>query len=184
MRNNMTIMPKSQTKKRPILTVMSKQPGCQFVFKYIPRYSTDKRYVTDALQTVINNTSGTNTGDQPQIGGFTAHFTGGGSAILTNATTVTPGTCPYSGTITGWSISVDTGTCTLKTWKKANSTAIPMVADVISTSGVSLSTGTHIRSSTVSDFTSTTVTAGDMFMAQVTATSGPTDITFQVEITR
>ncbi len=118
------------------------------------------------------------------VGGFTAHFSRGGASIQTNDVIVTPWTCPYSGTITGYSISADTGTCTLKTWKKANGTAIPTIADVISTSGVSLTTGTHIRSSTVSDFTTTTVTAGDMFMAQVTATSGPTDITFQVEITR
>ncbi len=118
------------------------------------------------------------------VGGFTAHFSRGGAAIQTNDTIITPWTCPYSGTITGYSISANTGTCTLKTWKKANGTAIPTIADVISTSGVSLSTGTHIRSSTVSDFTTTTVTAGDMFMAQVTATSGPTDITFQVEITK
>jgi hypothetical protein len=118
------------------------------------------------------------------VGGFTAHFSRGGAAIQTNDTIITPWTCPYSGTITGYSISADSGTCTLKTWKKANGTAIPTIADVISTSGVSLSTGTHIRSSTVSDFTTTTVTAGDMFMAQVTAVSGATDITFQVEITR
>jgi hypothetical protein len=116
--------------------------------------------------------------------GFTAHFANGGNAIATNQTTVTPWTCPYSGTITGYSISVDSGTCTLKTWKKANGTAIPTIADVISTSGVTLSNGTHIRSATVGDFTTTTVTAGDMFMAQVTAISGATDITFQVEITR
>ncbi len=118
------------------------------------------------------------------VGGFTAHFSRGGSVIQSNDVILTPWTCPYSGTITGYSISADSGTCTLKTWKKANGTAIPTITDVISTSGVSLATGTHIRSSTVSDFTTTTVTAGDMFMAQVTATSGPTDITFQVEITR
>ncbi len=118
------------------------------------------------------------------VGGFTAHFSRGGSAIQTNDVIVTPWTCPYSGTITGYSISADTGTCTLKTWKRANGTAIPTIANVISTSGVSLSTGTHIRSSTVTDFTTINVTEGDMFMAQVTATSGATDITFQVEITR
>ncbi len=118
------------------------------------------------------------------VGGFTAHFSRGGVAIQTNDTIITPWTCPYSGTITGYSISANSGTCTLKTWKKANGTAIPTIADVINTSGVSLSSGTHIRSSTVSDFTTVAVTAGDMFMAQVTATSGPTDITFQVEITR
>ncbi len=119
------------------------------------------------------------------VGGFTAHFSRGGAAIQTNDVLLTPWTCPYSGTITDWTISVNTGTCTLKVWKKANGTAIPTIADVINTSGVSIASGTHTpRGNSLSDFTTTTVTAGDMFIAQVTATSGPTDITFQVEITR
>ncbi len=142
--------------------------------------------ITATLPIVVTPSPITTTGviSITLVGGFTAHFSRGGAAIQTNDVLVTPWTCPYSGTITGYSISADSGTCTLKTWKKANGTAIPTIADVISTIGVALSSGTHIRSSTVSDFTTTTVTAGDMFMAQVTATSGPTDITFQVEITR
>ncbi len=114
--------------------------------------------------------------------GFTAHFSRGGAAIQANDVTITPWTTKYPGTITGFIISSDQGTCTLKVWKKATGTAIPTIADVINTSGVSLATGTHIDSATVTDFTTTTVSIGDQFMAQITAVSGATDITFQIPI--
>ncbi len=115
--------------------------------------------------------------------GFTAHFSRGGAALQANDVTLTPWTSKYPGTITGFIISADQGTCTLKVWKKATGTAIPTIADVINTSGVSLATGTHIDSTTVTDFTTTTVSVGDQFMAQVTAVSGgTTDITFQIPI--
>ncbi len=115
--------------------------------------------------------------------GFTAHFYRGGAAIQANDVTITPWTTRYPGTITGFIISADQGTATLKVWKKATGTAIPTIADVINTSGVSLATGTHIDSTTVTDFTTTTVSVGDQFMAQVTAVSGgATDITFQIPI--
>lgn len=118
--------------------------------------------------------------------GFTAHFSRGGAAIQVNDVTITPWTTKYPGTITGFIISADQGTCTLKVWKKADSTTIPTIANVINTNGVSLSSGTHTplaSQSDVSDFTTTTVSVGDQFMAQVTAVSGgATDITFQVPI--
>ncbi len=115
--------------------------------------------------------------------GFTAHFSRGGAALQVNDVTLTPWTTKYPGTITGFIISADQGTCTLKVWKKATGTAIPTIADVINTIGVSLATGTHIDSTTVTDFTTTTVSIGDQFMAQITAVSGgATDITFQIPI--
>ncbi len=115
--------------------------------------------------------------------GFTAHFSRGGAALQVNDVTLTPWTTKYPGTITGFIISADQGTCTLKVWKKATGTAIPTIADVINTSGVSLATGTHIDSATITDFTTTTVSVGDQFMAQITAVSGgATDITFQIPI--
>ncbi len=110
--------------------------------------------------------------------GFTVSGSGAATGKVNGYYTV-----PYSGTITGWSISVDTGTATVKTWKIANGTAVPTISNVISTSGVSISTGTHIRSSTVTDFTSTTVTAGDIIAFDITAISGVTQMTFQLEIT-
>jgi hypothetical protein len=93
-------------------------------------------------------------------------------------------TVPFNGTITGWSLSVDTGTVTVKFWKKAAGTAVPTVSDNINTSGVSLSTGTHVRSTTVSDFTTTAVTAGDIIAVNITALTGTiTDFSGTLEIT-
>jgi hypothetical protein len=81
-------------------------------------------------------------------------------------------TCPFSGTIVGWNLTVDTGICTIRVWKIASGTAKPTVANAINTAGLSISTGTAIRSSTVTDFTTTTVTAGDIFACEITAVGG------------
>ena len=113
----------------------------------------------------------------------TAVFNGGGSALATGNTGV-PFTCPHDGTITGWSISVDTGTATFKVWKRANDTAIPTISDVINTSGVAISSGTHLRSTTVTDFTTVAVTAGDQFIVALTAVSGATKAEFELEIAK
>ena len=111
-----------------------------------------------------------------------AAFDGSGSAITNGSTAYI--SCPFAGTIAAYTIIVDTGTCTIKSWRKAAGTAIPTVADSISTSGVSISSGTVIRSTTVTDFTSTTVTANDIFAFNITAISGATKITFELEVTR
>lgn len=118
-----------------------------------------------------------------KIGSVGGIFNGGGAALSTG-TSVTV-VSAYSGTITGYVLTSDVGTCTVKTWKKAAGTAIPTVADNISTSGVSLSTGTMIRSSTVTDFITTSVTAGDAFRFDLSAVGGgATWVTFQLEITK
>ena len=109
---------------------------------------------------------------------------GDGTNAISANDTAFPIQVPYSGTITGYSISVDAGTCTVKTWKKATGTAIPTSADSISTSGVAISTGTHVRSTTVSDFTSTTITANDIINIQATAVSTAKFIVFTLEITK
>lgn len=108
---------------------------------------------------------------------------GGGSAVTTGQKGTYP-VCVYAGTITAYTITVDTGTCTAKFWKKATGTAIPTVSDNINTSGVAISSGTVIRSTTVSDFTTTTVTANDIFALNLTAVSGATKIFVCLEITR
>jgi hypothetical protein len=93
-------------------------------------------------------------------------------------------TIPFNGTITGWTLNVDTGTVTVKFWKKAAGTAVPTVADNINTSGVSLSSGTHVRSTTVTDFTTTAVSAGDIIAVNITALTGTiTDFSGSLEIT-
>lgn len=97
----------------------------------------------------------------------------GGSALTTSTpgnvsgTSVFPAPC----TITGWDISIpltDSGTATVKFLKVAAGTASPGTGNSINTSGVSLSTGTHVRSTTVTDFTTTAVSAGDVLAVQLT----------------
>ena len=90
---------------------------------------------------------------------------------------------PVAGTITGWSIAANAGTCTVQTWKIAAGTAVPTVANSISTAGVSLATGTMIQSTTVTDFTTTTVAAGDTFVFYLSAASGVSLLDFQLQIT-
>lgn len=91
-------------------------------------------------------------------------------------------TCPFPGTIVGWNIVVDTGTCTIQTWKIATGTAKPTVANSISTSGVAISTGTAVHSTDVTDFTSATVTANDIFAFNIGTISGPTELSFNLQI--
>ena len=106
-----------------------------------------------------------------------------GSALSTGVMDFAP-QIPVGATITAWSISVDTGTATVKFWKKATGTTIPTVADVINTSGVSISSGTHVRSTTVTDFTTTAISANDLFRCDLTAVSGATWINVTLEYTR
>lgn len=114
------------------------------------------------------------------------NVSGGGSAITTgtiNGTSMTDG--PY--TLTGYSISATgaTGTTTVTFWAKAYSTAIPTVANIINTSGVSLTTGTSVYSTTLTDFTDTTFAAQDQFRCAVTAVDGSaTDLTVTLYGTR
>ncbi len=91
--------------------------------------------------------------------------------------------CPYAGTITAWNIVVDAGTATVKVWKIATGTAAPTSSNAINTSGIAISSNTAIRSTDVTDFTTITVTANDIFGFEITAVSGVTRISFSLEIT-
>ena len=76
---------------------------------------------------------------------------------------------PFACTISRYSIAVDSGTVTVKFWKKASGTAIPTSSDSISTSGVGVSSNTVNQSTTLSDFTTTSVSAHDIMAMNVTA---------------
>lgn len=95
-------------------------------------------------------------------------------------------TFAYAGTIQGWSISVgatDSGTVTIKFWKVAGGTSVPTSANSINTSGIQLTTGNHVRSTTVTDFTTTAVTAGDVLAVEITAVTGTiTDLSGVLEV--
>jgi hypothetical protein len=80
-------------------------------------------------------------------------------------------TVPFACTITAYNLAVDAGTITVKFWKVATGTAIPTSANSISTNGVSIASGTAIHSTTLTDFTTTSVAANDVMAAAVTAVS-------------
>ncbi len=88
---------------------------------------------------------------------------------------------PCNGTITGWDIAVDAGTATFKAWKVAAGTASPTSGNSINTSGLSISTGTAIESTDLTDFgANTAITAGDIWGFAITAESGVTRMTGDV----
>jgi len=123
-------------------------------------------------------TSGTGVNNANQYKGATiprminATFDGGGSALSTGKVFYT--IVPFACTIAAWNITVDTGTATIKLWKVASGTAIPTSANSINTSGVAISSGTSIHSTTLTDFTTTTVTANDIVAITDTAVSSAT----------
>jgi len=108
-----------------------------------------------------------------------AYGTPGGSALSTGVLGYQ--TVPIGCTLTGWNIEVDAGTATVKTLKVASGTAIPTLgSNSISTSGVAIASGTVKQSTTLTDFTTTTITANDILAADLTAVSGVGYINFEL----
>lgn len=93
----------------------------------------------------------------------------GGSTLTAASTTTDYITVPFACTITSYNLVIDAGTITVKFWKVATGTAIPTSGNSISTSGVSIASGTAIHSTTLSDFTTTTISAYDILAMNVTA---------------
>lgn len=93
-------------------------------------------------------------------------------------------TVPFACTISGWHIMLDAGTATLKTWRVNGGTALPTVANSINTSGVAISTGTKVDSSTVSDFTSTAIAVNDTLGFSLSAVATAKQLTFQLDCTQ
>ena len=82
-----------------------------------------------------------------------------------------------------WDLDISPNdTATVKTYKVASGTAHPTSANSINTSGLSISTGGHIHSTVLSDFTTTTASAYDIFAFALTAVGGTaTQATFTLE---
>jgi len=107
---------------------------------------------------------------------------GGGSVLTTGQKGYV--TCPFAGTIVGWSITADTGTCTFDIWKIATGTAVPTVANTITASAKpALATGTAIHSTTLTSWT-TAVAANDIFGFNLDAISGATKLTLVLQINK
>jgi hypothetical protein len=114
------------------------------------------------------------------IRSFGAGFDGGGSPLTTNA--VTYATFPITCTIAAWNITVDTGTISFDVWKVGTGTAIPTVSNSILSGGfLSIASGTAVHSTTLTDFTSTAVTANDIFGIEIEAVSSATKASLVIQ---
>jgi len=98
---------------------------------------------------------------------FTMGDPANSSALTTSETQYL--TVPFACNIQSWNLAIDAGTITIKFWKVATGTAIPTSANSINTNGVSISTGTAIHSTTLTDFTTTSIAAYDIMAANVYA---------------
>jgi hypothetical protein len=110
-------------------------------------------------------------------------FYNAGAALVASTTSVGGFTVPVACTITSWDIDVSpSDTATVKTYKVATGTTHPTSTNSISTSGVSIASGGHIHSTTLTDFTTTSATAYDVFGFALTAVGGTaTQLTFSLE---
>lgn len=94
-------------------------------------------------------------------------------------------------TISGWDIDTKTSagvavsdTATIKVLDIASGTTSPGTGNSINTSGVSISTGSHVHSTTLSDFTSTTPSQWDVIAFDLYATGGVAgQVTFTLSLT-
>lgn len=101
-------------------------------------------------------------------------YNSGGLAAATTIDSTDYLTVPFACTVSAYNLLIDTGTITVKFWKVATGTAIPTSGNSISTSGVSISSGTAIHSTTVTDFTTTAVSANDILAMNITAVASAT----------
>jgi hypothetical protein len=107
-------------------------------------------------------------------------FYNSGAALVASTTAVGGFTIPVACTISSWDIDVSPNdTATIKTYKVASGTTHPTSSNSISTSGVSISTGGHVHSTTLTDFTTTSAAAYDVFAFVLTSVGGTaTQVTF------
>jgi hypothetical protein len=109
-------------------------------------------------------------------------FDGQGVTLVAGTSPAFAFAIPQGGKIKKWSIASD-GTCTIEVYRKAAGTATPGPLDTINTSGLQLiSAGTGIQSSTLTDFTSTTLVYNDWLVIALTVVSGATQVNFGLEV--
>jgi len=126
-----------------------------------------------------NTGGGAVTGGRYSLG---YNFDGAGSALTTQTRYAQ---VPFGCVIIAWNIIVDTGTATVKVYRKATGgTTLPAGGDSINTSGVSISSGNVIRSTTLTDFTSLTISAGDVLGFAITSVASATTLHFNLECTQ
>jgi hypothetical protein len=116
-----------------------------------------------------------------QVRSFGGSFDGGGAALTAGATQTVYYTMPFACTITGYNITADAGTVSFDVWKVATGTAIPTVGNSILTGGfLALSSGTALHSTSVTLFTTTTVTAFDIIGVNLEAVATATKVSLVI----
>ena len=91
-------------------------------------------------------------------------------------------TVPFACTIVGWHIMADAGTATIRTARVNGGENLPtLTANAISTSGVSLSRGNKIDSSSVTDFKSKAIVPNDTLGFFLTEVAKAKQITFSID---
>lgn len=106
---------------------------------------------------------------------FTVYNSAGLTAGTTEASYDLMANVPFGCTIKSYALSLaPSGTVTVKFWRVNGGTAIPTSGNSINTSGVSISSGTAVTSSTLSDFTSTAIASGDRLVMDITAVTTAT----------
>jgi hypothetical protein len=119
---------------------------------------------------------------------FGATFTGGGSALVSGTT---PGVSlnylaplPNACTATAWTVTVDAGTAGFRVWRVAAGTAIPTVGNTITTGDLAISSGTNLRSTTMTNFSGSVApvfAANDVVAIQLNAVATATVATFSIQ---
>jgi hypothetical protein len=160
--------------------------------------STDKRYVTDAQQVVIGNTSGTNSGDNAtnsQYSGLagaidalkTATITyivdGGGTALTTGIKGDLE--IPFACTINQVTLLADqSGSIVVDIWKDTYANYPPTVADTITAAAKpTISAALKGQVTTLTGWT-TAITAGDTLRFNIDSTSTVTRVLISIKVTR
>jgi hypothetical protein len=103
----------------------------------------------------------------PQKGGFSVAFRG--TDVAAGETIFV--TVPYACTITDWAITSD-GTATIMLWSSPDGTPLPTDSDALTEHGLSLTTGSRIHSTTLTDFVGTSIFAFDTIGVNLAAVGG------------
>lgn len=115
--------------------------------------------------------------------GITATFSGSGMppAVSTKARV----RVPYSGTITGWTITSDvSGSAVVSVWKDTYANYPPLVGDAISgTEKPTLATATKNQDLSLTTWSTLAITADDFLVFNVDSASTLTEIVVQLHVT-
>jgi hypothetical protein len=131
-----------------------------------------------------SGSSGTSGVSPTALGSFGITIDGAGSVITTGVKGYI--TIPYSGTITGWNILGNTtGSIVIDVWRTDYATALPTVANSIAgTSKPTMVSVDKNQDNTISGWSNTAVSAGDVVGFNVDSASTLTRVNLSIKITK